>query len=66
MQLVNGKQEGDPRKAAQAIMQVVTAAEPPLRLPLGKIALGTLTAKLESVQKDIDSWKDVAEGAVFA
>jgi NAD(P)-dependent dehydrogenase (short-subunit alcohol dehydrogenase family) len=66
MQLVNGKQEGDPRKAAQAIMQVVTAAEPPLRFPLGKIALGTLTAKLESVQKDIDSWKDVAEGAVFA
>jgi NAD(P)-dependent dehydrogenase (short-subunit alcohol dehydrogenase family) len=66
MQLVNGKQEGDPHKAAQAIMQVVAAAEPPLRLPLGKIALGTLTAKLESVQKDIASWKHLAEGAVFA
>lgn len=66
MQLVNGKQEGDPDKAAQAIIQVVAAAEPPLRLPLGKIALGTLTAKLESVQKDMVVWKHVAESAVFA
>jgi hypothetical protein len=36
-----------------------------LRLPLGKIALVSIAAKLASVQKDLDDWREVAEGAVF-
>ncbi len=62
---VDGKQEGDPHKAAQAIIQVVNTENPPLRLPLGKIALATISSKLAHVQKDLDAWGEVAANAVF-
>jgi short-subunit dehydrogenase len=65
MKQVDGKQEGDPMKAAQAILQITELAQPPLRLPLGKIAIGTISAKLDSVRKDMEDWRQVAEGAVF-
>ncbi len=65
MKLVDGKQEGDPMKAAEAIIQITELAQPPLRLPLGKIAIGTISAKLDSVRKEMEDWRQVAEGAVF-
>jgi short-subunit dehydrogenase len=66
MKKVDGKQEGDPIKAAQAIIDITKLDTPPLRLPLGKIAIISLNAKLDSVQKDINNFKDIAESAVFA
>lgn len=65
MASVDGKQEGDPVKAAEAILHITTLENPPLRLPLGKIALGTIAAKLASVQQDLDHWREVSAGAVF-
>lgn len=62
---VDGKQEGDPHKAAQAIIQIVNTENPPLRLPLGKIALATISSKLAHVQKDLDAWSEVATNAVY-
>lgn len=38
----DGYQAGDPRKAASMIIQIAEAAEPPLRLVLGKDALTLL------------------------
>jgi len=61
---VDGKQEGDPIKASKAIIDITKLDTPPLRLPLGKIAIVSLTAKLDSVQKDINSYKDIAESVV--
>ncbi len=65
MKQVDGKQEGDPIKAAQAIIDVTKLDTPPLRLPLGKIAIISLTTKLDSVQQDINRFKDVAESVVY-
>ncbi|WAC12429.1 oxidoreductase [Dyadobacter pollutisoli] len=65
MQQVNGQQEGNPVKAAAAIIQITQTENPPLRLPLGKIAISTLTAKLQSVQQDLDNWREVAASAVY-
>ncbi len=65
MSAVNGKQEGDPEKAAAAIYYITTVANPPLRLPLGKVPLTTIQAKLDSVQKDLNDWRALAEGTVF-
>ncbi len=65
MAAIDGKQEGDPEKGAKAIIQAVHAAEPPLRLPLGRLVLGNIQAKLDSVRKDLDNWRAVAEAAVF-
>lgn len=62
---VDGKQEGNPAKAAQAIIKVHESEAPPLRLVLGKIATITVAAKLESVRNDLEAWREVAEGAVF-
>jgi NAD(P)-dependent dehydrogenase (short-subunit alcohol dehydrogenase family) len=63
---MHGKQEGDPIKAAHAIFDITKLDMPPLRLPLGKIAIVSLTTKVDSLQKDISNFKDIAERAVFA
>lgn len=65
MEQVNGKQEGDPLKAAQVIFDIAGSENPPLRLPLGKVAIASLTAKLESVQNDITEYRNIAESVVF-
>lgn len=65
MRAVDGKQEGDPAKAAAAIYHITTLENPPLRLPLGKIPLTTIQAKLDSVQKDLNDWRAMAEGTIF-
>ena len=57
---MDGKQPGDPRKAAQAIIYVVAAENPPLRLPLGADAVAMIEAKLESVRKELEEWRQVA------
>ena len=62
---VDGKQEGDPIKAAKAIIEITRMEMPPLRLPLGKIAINSITSKIESVQKDMDNFKSIAENAVY-
>jgi short-subunit dehydrogenase len=65
MKQVDGQQEGNPTKAAQAIYNIAQIDTPPLRLPLGKIAIVSLTTKLESVQQDLNSFKDIAASVVY-
>lgn len=62
---VDGKQEGDPMKASQAIIDLVNSENPTLRLPLGKVALMTIGMKLESVKSDLEVNRNVAENAVY-
>ena len=65
MRAVDGKQEGDPVKAAQAIVSMVNTENPPLRLPLGKVPMTTIQMKLDSVKKDLEDGRLVAESVVF-
>ncbi|SMG53676.1 Short-chain dehydrogenase [Arenibacter troitsensis] len=65
MKQVNGKQEGDPDKGAKVIYDITKSNTPPLRLPLGKIAMLTLTLKLESVNADLSNYKNIAESVVY-
>jgi NAD(P)-dependent dehydrogenase (short-subunit alcohol dehydrogenase family) len=62
---VDGKQEGDPAKGALAIYGLSVSENPPLRLPLGKVALGTISSKIESVQNDLNNSRAIAESTVF-
>lgn len=57
----SGKQLGDPRKAAQVMIQVVESAEPPLRLMLGADAYGLWEQKLAAMQAEIAQWRAVGE-----
>lgn len=62
---MDGKQPGDPDKAAAAMIQAVESADPPLRLALGADAVDTIAAKLESVKAELDAWKQVSLDTAF-
>ena len=61
----HGQQAGDPAKAAKAILQLVDAPAPPLRLVLGPDALGWLRSRLAGVSKEYDDWQAVSESTNF-
>lgn len=61
----SGKQPGDPERAAAAIIQAVTADNPPLRLLLGRAALQWAREKIARLEQDFDAWAEVTEGADF-
>ena len=61
----NGKQQGDPERAAEAIIQAVLADKPPLHLPLGAMAVERAGAKLEEMKQEIAAWRDVALATDF-
>ena len=62
---VDGKQEGDPKKAAEIIVDLVSNDKLPFRLPLGKIALNTISTKAEELLEVVSKEKRIAESAVF-
>ncbi len=61
----SGKQQGDPVRAAQAIIDVVAAEDPPRHLLLGRPALDLARKDLELKKKDYDAWEKVTVGADF-
>lgn len=62
---VDGKQAGDPKRAAQAILSVTNATNPPLRLLLGTDAVEAAYEKLDLLRKDFDDWKEISEDVGF-
>jgi hypothetical protein len=65
MEARNGAQPGDPVKAALAIIQIAETAQPPLRLALGKIAIGAIQGKIDLLTKELNEWKELSAGADF-
>lgn len=62
----NGKQPGDPVKAAQVILQVASMSEPPLRLLLGSDAVG-IVEKADAAKAAADKrWRDLSISTDFA
>jgi len=55
----NGRQPGDPAKAAQAILRVVRRENPPAHLLLGSDALALVRAALAERLAAIDAWEAV-------
>jgi NAD(P)-dependent dehydrogenase (short-subunit alcohol dehydrogenase family) len=64
-QQMDGKQPGDPEKAAQAMIRVVESDEPPLRLVLGEDAVNAIEQKLQSVKAELDKWRSVSLATAF-
>ncbi|MFJ9694027.1 oxidoreductase [Kitasatospora sp. NPDC101183] len=62
----DGRQPGDPAKAARAIVDVTEAEEPPLRLQLGADAIERVEAKLDRVRGELDRWRHVALSTSFS
>lgn len=55
----NGKQLGDPRKAALAMLAVIDSEKPPAHLLLGSDALGLVRNKLAELETEIRDWETV-------
>lgn len=62
---IDGKQPGDPDKAAKAMIQAVESDNPPLRLALGADSISAISEKLESVKAELDTWKHVGLDTAF-
>ncbi|MEG4800306.1 oxidoreductase [Microcoleus sp. ARI1-B5] len=61
----DGKQPGDPHKAALAMIEAVEADEPPLRLMLGADAFGLWEKKRTAMEEDFTAWRKVGEDTAF-
>ncbi len=65
LQTMDGKQPGDPDKAACAIFAVVEHEKPPLRLVLGKYATDKVRKKTISIESDLVAWASVGSPTEF-
>ncbi|WP_319241916.1 oxidoreductase [uncultured Propionivibrio sp.] len=61
----NGKQPGDPARAATAIIAAVEAPEPPRHLLLGRPAHDTVNDKLQALRGEIEQWRELTLGTDF-
>lgn len=61
----NHAQDGDPVKAAAAIITVARAARMPARIPLGKAGLADVQDKLDGVARELETWRDLALSTDF-
>jgi len=61
----SGKQPGDPVRAAEAMITIVEADQPPRNLFLGKIAFDMAREKLSYLSKSINQWQALSVGADF-
>jgi NAD(P)-dependent dehydrogenase (short-subunit alcohol dehydrogenase family) len=57
---MDGTQPGDPGRAALAVIAAVDAEEPPLRLPLGEMALTNIREKLEGQLEELEAWRGLS------
>ena len=60
----DGKQPGDPRKAAEAIA-AVDSHEPPLRLLLGTDAIELWEKKQAALKDEFARWRETGEQTAF-
>jgi NAD(P)-dependent dehydrogenase (short-subunit alcohol dehydrogenase family) len=61
----DGRQAGDPARAARAILDHIAQDRTELRMVLGKIAMARMEAKLKTMRSELDSGLERALGADF-
>lgn len=61
----SGKQPGDPARAAQAMIKVVEADNPPVHLLLGTDALKFVREKIATLTQEIDTWEALSASTDF-
>jgi NAD(P)-dependent dehydrogenase (short-subunit alcohol dehydrogenase family) len=64
-QAKSGNQPGDPAKAAQALLKLVAAENPPARLYLGADALKLVGEKIAAMEAEIAAWESVSCSTAF-
>ncbi|MFD4640190.1 oxidoreductase [Lentzea sp. NPDC058436] len=64
-QAASGNQLGDPAKAAEAVLKVLDAENPPVHLVLGSDALRLLASGRAAVTADIEAWAELSRSTDF-
>ena len=59
------QQAGDPRRLAQAIVQLAAARKPPTRLALGSDTVARIEEKHRDVERELDVWRPVSLSTEF-
>ena len=62
---LNHQQPGDPAKLASAILELVNAPNPPLRLPLGPDTLNRMAEKNALVERETSAWRALASSTNY-
>jgi NAD(P)-dependent dehydrogenase (short-subunit alcohol dehydrogenase family) len=62
----NGKQGGDPTRAAQALLRVIESDYPPVHILLGTDAVRIVRAHLTELLAQIDAWEPLSRSTDFA
>jgi hypothetical protein len=57
---LDGRQPGDPRRAAEAILRVAESPDPPLHLLLGRDVVDAFRAKLAELARSLAEWEHVS------
>jgi NAD(P)-dependent dehydrogenase (short-subunit alcohol dehydrogenase family) len=56
----SGKQAGDPKRAALAMIRLTEVEKPPRHLVLGAFGVDAVAARLRAALADIDTWRDTS------
>ncbi|WP_328376827.1 oxidoreductase [Streptomyces sp. NBC_00440] len=64
-QKADGRQLGNPARAADALLRVLDTPDPPAHLVLGSDALRLVRAGREAVDHDLDTWEDLTLSTDF-
>jgi short-subunit dehydrogenase len=61
----DGKQAGNPDRAAEIFMELAESPEPPMHLFLGNDAYNRASKKLTDMSRELEQWKSITIGADF-
>ncbi|MFI2242516.1 oxidoreductase [Streptomyces chrestomyceticus] len=64
-QQASGRQLGDPARAAAAVLHILDTPNPPAHLVLGSDALRLIRAGRDAVDRDLNTWADLARSTDF-
>jgi len=64
-QAYDGKQPGDPRRGAEAILAVVDTKDPPLRLALGRDAIAAIEQADRARAEELQQWRALSESTDY-
>lgn len=63
---MHGKQSGDPRKLALALLEIVNCSDPPLHFLAGEDAVSMFEQKLETARTDLERWRHLSTSLAYS
>jgi len=63
---LNHNQPGNPALLAKALLTIVDAPNPPLRIPFGSDTVAAIEAKHQQVSAELESWRALSVSTDFA